>query len=182
MKRICPITNNKAKILCKYSAACDNYDMVDIDKTDRKILAAIQVNARATLSDLADSVHLSVSQVQRRLKRLENTNVITAYIARLDPAALGFEVAAFAEVTLKTQDTNAAEAFHRAVHLIPEIVECHRISGDADFLLRVVATDLKGYSRLAQTKILAVPEVARLRSNIVFESPKDTTELPVDQS
>ena len=72
------------------------------------------------------------------------------------------------------------QRFHQAVREIPEIIECHRVSGDADYLLRVVAPDLKGYSRLAQTTIVAIPEVDRLRSLIVFESFKNTTEIPLD--
>lgn len=153
--------------------------MLELDKTDRKILDVLQSDARATLSDLATTVHLSVSQAQRRLKRLESSEAITAYVARVDPTALGLEVAAFVEVTLESQGTASAEGFHQAVSRIPEITECHRISGSADYLLRVVTTDLKAYSRLAQTVLLAIPGVDRLRSNIVFESPKDTTKLPV---
>lgn len=150
-----------------------------IDKADRAILAALQTDSRATLADLAAVAHLSVSQVQRRVKRLEEDDLIAEYTARLNAAKLGYEVAAFVEVTLNAQDTSAAEAFHQAVRRIPEITECHRVSGDADYLIRVVATDLKGYSRLAQEKILGITQVHRIRSHIVFESPKDTTALPL---
>ena len=149
------------------------------NRTDCQILGILQKNARATLAEIAEAAHLSVSQTQRRLKRLEEKGVIVGYAARVDAAAVGLEVEAYAEVTLKKQDTGSVQRFHSAVQEIPEIIECHRVSGDADYLLRVVAPDLKGYSRLAQTTIVAIPEVDRLRSLIVFESFKNTTEIPL---
>lgn len=146
---------------------------------DSQILQFLQRNGRATLAEIAEAAHLSVSQTQRRLRRLEEHGVITGYAARVDPAMAGLEVEAYAEVTLNRQDTDSVQRFHDAVQAIPEIIECHRVSGDADYLLRVVAPDLKGYSRLAQTTIVAIPEVDRLRSLIVFESFKNTTEIPL---
>lgn len=154
-------------------------DHPPLSRADALILATLQKDARATLAEVADAAHLSVSQTQRRLKRLEKAGVITGYAARVDTAAVGLEVEAFAEVTLNRQDTKSVQRFHDAVRAIPEIIECHRVSGDADYLLRVVAPDLKGYSRLAQTTIVAIPEVDRLRSLIVFESFKNTTEVPL---
>lgn len=151
-----------------------------LSRADHAILGLLQQNSRATLAELASAAHLSVSQTQRRLKRLERQRVITAYAARLDAASVGLEVEAFVEVTLKKQDTQSVQRFHETVRGIPEIIECHRVSGDADYLLRVVAPDLKGYSRLAQTTIVAIEEVDRLRSLIVFESFKNTTELPLN--
>ena len=153
-----------------------------LTRADGQILAMLQKDARATLADLAEAAHLSVSQTQRRLKRLEERGVISGYSARVDPAALGLEVQAYAEVTLTRQDTDSVQRFHEAVQRIPEIIECHRVSGDADYLLRVLAPDLKGYSRLAQTVIVAIPEVDRLRSLIVFESFKNTVEVPLGYS
>lgn len=150
------------------------------NRADCQIIAILQKNARATLAEIADAAHLSVSQTQRRLKRLEEAGVILGYVARVDATAVGLEVEAYAEVTLNRQDTDSVQRFHSAVQAIPEIIECHRVSGDADYLLRVVAADLKGYSRLAQTTIVAIPEVDRLRSLIVFESFKNTTEIPLN--
>lgn len=157
-------------------------DHIALTRADARILALVQRDARATLADIAEAAHLSVSQTQRRLKRLEQSGVIAGYAARVDPAAVGLEVVAYAEVTLTRQDTDSVQRFHDAVQAIPEIIECHRVSGDADYLLRVLAPDLKGYSRLAQTTIVAIPEVDRLRSLIVFETFKNTTEIPLAYS
>lgn len=153
---------------------------IKINRADSQILACLQHDGRATLAEIAAAAHLSVSQTQRRLKRLEENGVISGYTARVSPAAIGLEVEAYAEVTLSKQDTNSVLRFHDAIQAIPEIIECHRVSGDADYLLRVVAPDLKGYSRLAQMTIVAIPEVDRLRSLIVFESFKNTSQLPLD--
>lgn len=150
-----------------------------LDDADRELLSFLQVSARATLSEMAAHIHLSVSQTQRRLKRLEERGAVLAYVARLDPEQIGLGVMAYVDVVLRSQETNAAENFHRAIEQIPHVVECHRVSGDSDYLLKVVAGDLKSYSRLAQTAIMAIPEVERLQSRIVFETAKDGAPLPV---
>lgn len=154
-------------------------DSPSLSRADTRILRHLQQHARATLAEIAEAASLSVSQTQRRLKRLEESGVITGYAARVDAAAVGLEVEAYVQVTLNRQDTDSVQSFHTAVQSIPEIIECHRVSGDADYLLRVVAPDLKGYSRLAQTTIVAIPQVDRLRSLIVFESFKNTSEVPL---
>ena len=150
-----------------------------LDDADRQLLGFLQVSARATLSEMAAHIHLSVSQTQRRLKRLEEGGVVMAYTARVDPERIGLGVMAFVDVVLRSQDTNAAENFHEAIAQIPHVVECHRVSGDSDYWLKVVARDLKTYSRLAQTTIMAIPEVERLQSRIVFETAKDGAALPL---
>ncbi len=152
---------------------------VALDQIDAKILTLLQDDARATLNEISSQVHMSTSQVQRRIRRLEEAAVVLGYTARIDAAAVGLEVGAFVEVTLDAQDARAADAFHKAIRAIPEVLECHRVSGDADYLLRIVTEDLKGYSSFAQETILAIPQVGRLRSMIIFESPKDTTTLPL---
>jgi len=148
-------------------------------KIDRCLIEILQNNARTTLAEMAEQVHLSISQTQRRLKRLEEDGVIRGYSARIDAAAVGMGVMTFAEVTLKNQATDSAEKFHRAIRDIPQILECHRVSGDCDYLLKILSADLKEYSRFAQTTLMAIPQVNRLRSLIVFESPKDTAHVPV---
>lgn len=150
-----------------------------LNPTDRRILSVLQTHGRATLSDIAEVVNLSTSQVQRRIKHLEHTGVITGYLARVAGVKAGYQVGAFVEVTLKEQDTASAQAFHDAVQRMTRVLECHRVSGDADYLLRVVAKDLQDYSKLAQESIKAIPQVDRLRSLIIFESPKDTTVIPL---
>jgi Lrp/AsnC family leucine-responsive transcriptional regulator len=150
-----------------------------LDDIDRHLLQFLQVDARATLAEMSAHIHLSVSQTQRRLKRLEASGVVRGYAALLDRGQLDHGVMAFVDVVLRSQENDSADSFHDAIDRIPEVLECHRVSGDADYLLKVVATDLQGYSRLAQGKILAIPEVDRLQSRIVFESSKNDTALPV---
>ena len=154
-------------------------EQYQLDRSDRLLLRALQDDARATLADLARKINLSVSQTQRRLRRLEDQGFITGYQAALDSAAVGLEVTAYVEVTLSRQNTDSAEQFHEAVQGIDAILECHRVSGDADYLLRVVAPSLKEYSSFAQTTIMDIPQVDRLRSLVVFESPKDSRRLPI---
>lgn len=150
-----------------------------LGRVDRSLIQILQNNARATLAEMAEQVHLSISQTQRRLKRLEEDGVIRGYSARIDAAAVGLGVMTFAEVTLKTQTTDSADKFHSAIRDIPQILECHRVSGDSDYLLKILSADLQEYSRFAQTTLMAIPQVNRLRSLIVFESAKDTAIIPV---
>ncbi|MEM7196154.1 MAG: Lrp/AsnC family transcriptional regulator [Pseudomonadota bacterium] len=147
-------------------------------KTDRLILNALQKNGRTTLSEISHKVHLSSSQVQRRIRHLEETGVIEQYTALVDRERLGFTVVVFAEVTLHYQGKKSAEQFHNAVQNVPEILELHRISGDSDYLLKIIAKDLQQYSVFAQDKLMALPNVERLRSLIVMDSPKTSTQIP----
>lgn len=155
-------------------------DHLSIDRADVRILTALLEDARATLADLSEASHLSISQAQRRLRKLEQLGVIMCYQPRINPSAIGLGISAYVEITLKNQETDFAERFHAAIQQVPEVIECHRVSGEADYLAKVYAPDLKTYSKLAQTSILAIPEVDRLTSKIVFESPKEAAALPLD--
>jgi len=150
-----------------------------VDRTDLRILRALQNNARAPLHELAETAHLSVSQTQRRVRQLENAGVIQGYSVRINALDVGLNVVAYAEITLARQDTESATRFHEAVQSIPEVQECHRVSGTADYLLKILAPDLPGYSSLAQRTILAIPEVDKITTMIVFESAKNTSEIPL---
>lgn len=153
--------------------------MIDLDSIDRRLLAAVQTDGRLSQQELAEAAGLSASQCGRRLKRLEESGVIAAYTARLDPARLGYDVTAFVTVTLAAHGEAAAGRFHRAVERIPEVLECWAVTGDGDYLLRVVAENLKAFSDLLMHQLLALPEVATVRSNIALDRIKQTTALPV---
>ena len=152
--------------------------METLSRTDKKLLSCLQNDGRAKLADLAELTHLSVSQTQRRVRQLEENGIIEAYCARVNNKALGYENIVLIEVRLKYQGSEATKEFHRSVENTPEILECFRISGDADYLLKVIAKNLKDYSRFAQDVLMRMPQIERLRSHIILEPIKETSAIP----
>lgn len=147
---------------------------------DLKILSSLQSNARLSNVELSEQVHLSASQCYRRLKRMEEDGIVKGYTALLEPAALGFGVMAHVNVSLEKHGDNPVQAFRTAIHEYPEVLECHAVSGDADYVLRVVAEDLKAFSNFLMHRLLALPFIATVRSSIFLDELKNTTTLPLE--
>jgi Lrp/AsnC family transcriptional regulator, leucine-responsive regulatory protein len=137
---------------------------MNIDPIDRKLLRALQADGRLTHAELAQRIGLSASACTRRLQRLEADGVITGYSARLNGQALGRPTTVFIEVTLASQGSGALDAFERAVAACPDVLECHLMSGDFDYLLRVAVADMRDYERMHREQIAAFPHVARVRT------------------
>lgn len=150
-----------------------------IDAHDRRLLRALQQDGRRSHTALSELVHLSASQCQRRLKRLERDRVITGYTAIVDREALGLDVMAFVHISLDKHGENPARAFGEAVRDVPEVLECWAVTGDADYVLRVVAPDLKRFSNFLLHRLLALPMVASVHANLLLENLKFTPCLPM---
>lgn len=146
-----------------------------IDQTDRRILHELQNDGRLSWVELARRVNLSAAACQRRVQALENDGVISGYSARIDPAALGYEVEAYVSVNVERQDIESAQRFRVAIRRYPEVQTCHKMSGEVDYLLRVVATDLKSFGRFVEEKILSVPGVKDASSSIVLDPVKSAS-------
>jgi Lrp/AsnC family leucine-responsive transcriptional regulator len=152
--------------------------MTELDKLDLKILAALQENGRLTNLELADAINLSPSPTLRRLKRLEQEGVIARYVALLDPARIGLGLEAFVRVMLDKRERQAT-AFAQAVQHWPEVVSCHAMAGEMDYLLRVVFEDLAHFSRFVMDTLLQHPGVIDVKSSFVLQAIKQTTALPL---
>ncbi|QDO96821.1 Lrp/AsnC family transcriptional regulator [Ferrovibrio terrae] len=150
----------------------------DLDAFDLRLLAALQREGRAPNAALAETVGLSASQVSRRLARLEAEGVIAAYAALLKPDAVGLSVLAFSSVSLERQ-AEAMDGFEAAMLRFPEILECYSVTGEQDFVLRIVAKDLKAFADFLSNRLLRVPGVRSVRSSIVLHTIKQTTALPL---
>lgn len=137
---------------------------MNLDITDRKLLLLLQTDGRLTHAELAQRIGLSASACTRRLQRLEADGVIAGYVARLNGEAIGRPTTVFIEVTLSSQGSGALDAFERAVAACPDVLECHLMSGDFDYLLRVAVADMRDYERVHRTHIVAFPHVARVRT------------------
>lgn len=152
----------------------------DLDVFDLRLLTALQREGRAPNAALAETVGLSASQVSRRLARLESEGVIATYAALLQPDAVGLSVLAFSSVSLERQ-AEAMDGFEAAVLRFPEILECYSVTGEQDFVLRIVAKDLKAFADFLSDRLLRVPGVRSVRSSIVLHTIKQTTALPLPQ-
>jgi Lrp/AsnC family leucine-responsive transcriptional regulator len=137
---------------------------MNIDKLDRDLLRALQANGRLSNAELAQRIGLSPSACFRRLQRLEEQGVIAGYVADLDGEAIGKPTTVFIEVTLASQVSTALDAFERAVAACDDVLECHLMSGDFDYLLRVAVADMRDYERVHRQRIAAFPHVARIRT------------------
>lgn len=150
----------------------------DLDVFDLRLLTALQREGRAPNAALAETVGLSASQVSRRLARLEAEGVIATYAALLKPDAVGLSVLAFSSVSLERQ-AEAMDGFEAAMLRFPEILECYSVTGEQDFVLRIVARDLKAFADFLSDRLLRVPGVRSVRSSIVLHTIKQTTALPL---
>ncbi len=144
-----------------------------LDAFDRKILAALAQDGRLPVTALANRIGLSKTPCQQRLKRLIDEGYIQGFRAVLDPAKLGLDHVAFAEVKLSDTREEALRAFNTAVQAIPEIEECHMIAGRFDYLLKVRTSDIKRYRLVLGETISALPHVASTSTNVVMQSVKE---------
>ena len=151
----------------------------ELDKIDKIILVELQRKAITPIADLADKVGLSPSSCHRRVKLLERAGIITGYSATLDGKQLGLANEFFVEVSLSAQTEEAFEKFEKAVQRVPEILECHLMSGQFDYLLRVAASDATDYEHIHRTKLARLPGIQRIQSSLALRAVKSWGGYPV---
>jgi Lrp/AsnC family leucine-responsive transcriptional regulator len=156
---------------------------IALDSIDRRVLRALQQDGRVTYDVLAQQVGLSPSAVLRRVKRLEEAGIVLAYVALLAPDRVGLPLTAYLNVRLEKHTErhkrNPMDLFRAAVQTWPEVVECAALTGEMDYLLRVVVQDMGHYSRFVMDTLLKHPSVQDCRTSFVLDRVKHTTALPV---
>jgi Lrp/AsnC family leucine-responsive transcriptional regulator len=156
---------------------------IELDAVDRRILRALQADGRATYDQLAATVQLSASATLRRVKRLEEAGVISGYVAVVPPERVGFGLTAYINVRLEkhteSHKRNPMDLFRAAVQTWPEVVECVALTGEMDYLLRVVVEDMGHYSRFVMETLLKHPSVEDCKTSFVLDRVKATTVVPV---
>ena len=150
-----------------------------LDAVDRAILGMLQEDGRIANVDLAEAVHLSPSACLRRVRRLEESGRIDRYVALVDPAAIGLGTDGFVEITLTGQDEPTLEAFERAVSERPEIMSCHLMAGQFDYLVHVVVRDVADYEVLHRTHLAQLPGVVRMVSSFALRPICVRTAYPI---
>ncbi|MWJ27711.1 Lrp/AsnC ligand binding domain-containing protein [Halomonas sediminis] len=150
-----------------------------LDRIDLKILRALQENARISYVDLAADVGLSTTPCLERVKRLERAGIIRGYQAILDPRALKANLLVFVEISLETQSPAVFDEFRRAVKELPQIQECHLVSGQFDYILKCRIPEMSAYRQLLGDVVLTLPGVKESKSYVVMEEVKESFALPV---
>ena len=150
-----------------------------LDAIDRKILAQLQQDARIANVALAGAVGLSPAPCLRRVRALEEQGVIRKHVTLVDPAAVGLAVSVFVHVSLERQIEPSLKRFEAVILTRPEVMECYLMTGDADYLLRVVCADLGAYERFLLDHLTQVPGVASIRSSFALKQVKYSTALPI---
>jgi len=150
-----------------------------LDRTDRLILKYLQEDGRISNVALAKKVNLSATPCHERVRRLERDGYIRGYSALLEPGMVGAGLLVFVEIDLLRTSPGAFRDFRRAAGKLPELMECHLVSGNFDYLLKARVRDMQEYRNLLGEKILALPGVSDSRSYVVMEEVKESTVLPV---
>ena len=152
------------------------------DKIDLKILKILQENSKITNLDLSKKIGLSPAPTLERVKKLEQTEIIKSYHAKVDASKLGLNVSTFVLVSLAWKKENALESFIKKINEVTEIVECYIITGDADFLLKIVCKDLQDYEQLLFKTLSQIEEIERLKTLMTMSDVKMSNTLPFDYS
>lgn len=152
---------------------------MDIDRIDIRLLEQLQRDAALSHAALGEHVHLSASQVSRRVARLEESGLIKGHIALLDPDMLGLDVEAFTSVSLDRHDPGVGEAFEQGIQELDEILDCMAVTGEADYILRIVVSDLNAFARFITDHLIKLPGVKMVRSNIGLHRIKRSHALPL---
>jgi Lrp/AsnC family transcriptional regulator, leucine-responsive regulatory protein len=150
-----------------------------LDRTDQTLLAELQRDGRLTNRELAERVHLSESACLRRVRALEEAGVIDRYTALVNQARVGLPGNVFVSITLNRQEQADLAAFEEAVRRVPEVMECYLMTGQQDYLLRVVVSDPADFERLHSQHLTRLPGVARVQSSFALRTVRKSSELPM---
>jgi DNA-binding Lrp family transcriptional regulator len=151
-----------------------------IDALDRSILAILQEEGRITNVELASRVGLTAPPCLRRMRALEEANVIRGYHAELDAGQLGYGIMVFALVSLRSQAEDSLRAFEAHIAELPEVRECHMLNGEIDFILKIVAHDLQSFQNFLTSELTPAPNVASVKTSLTIRTSKVSCGIPVD--
>ncbi len=157
------------------------HSIMKIDKYDSLILEALQNDGRISNVQLAERVSLSESACLRRVRVLEDSGVIERYVALMNQAKVGLPGNVFVHIGLQREEESELSAFEAAVKSIPEVMECYLMTGEFDYLLRVVVSDMADFERLHRDSLTRLPGVARVNSSVTIRTVQKKTELPLKQ-
>ncbi len=153
--------------------------MKSLDEVDTQLLNLLQEDGRITNAELAKRVGLSPPSVLQRVRALEQNGFILGYTALLDPMKMGYNITVFASVSLSLHQDMSIERFRKAIQDIPEVQECYNVSGEYDFLLKILVVDMHAYELVVREKISRIRGIRQINSSFVFGVTKHTTAIPI---
>lgn len=148
-----------------------------IDDLDLKILQILQSNARTTIKEIASQVGMSSTPVFERVKKLEKQGYIQKYVALLDESKLGYTMVAFIQISLNQHNLDEVNAFTDRVTAFPEVMECYHTTGESDFLLKILVTDMDEFNHFILYKLSEIPNLSHVRTQFALSTRKRTTEI-----
>jgi Lrp/AsnC family transcriptional regulator, leucine-responsive regulatory protein len=152
---------------------------ITLDHYDRAILALLQQNAQLTIQEIGQRINLSKTPVHERIKRLERDGVIAGYVALLDKKKLGSRLQIYCQITLDKQNRESFDTFDAAIATLPEVLDCCRVSGTFDYLVKLIVTDMDAYNRFYQDRFSTIPGIVHISSFFVMAEVKNTTVVPL---
>jgi DNA-binding Lrp family transcriptional regulator len=152
---------------------------MNLDELDRHILHELQTDARIANAELARRLNLSPPAVHARVRRLEEQGYIRGYVALLDRERLGFDMFCFIQISLQLHQIEQVNHFRTTIQQIPEVLECHHVTGEYDYLLKIAVRNRQELERLVMEKLTPIPGVARIHTSLVFSEVKTSTALPI---
>ena len=155
------------------------FNFMNIDIFDKKLLSILQNNGRISNVELAEAVNLSESACLRRVRSLEERGLIDRFVALLDHKKVGLTDTVFVHIVLKREEKSELEAFENAVKNIPEILECYLMTGEFDYLLHIVVANMADFERLHNDSLTQLPGVSRVNSSFAIRTVQKTSELPI---
>ena len=150
-----------------------------LDEVDVQLLSLLQQDGRITNADLAKSVGLSPPSVLQRVRVLEKAGLIKGYFGLLDPDKLGLRITALAMISLSLHQEQPIERFRRSINEIPEVLECYHVSGEFDFLLKIVVKDIRSYEQLIRERLSKIKGIQQIKTSFVLATTKHTTQIPL---
>jgi len=154
----------------------------ELDDIDRKVLKLVQIDGRISNAELARQVNLSAPATHARLRQLEEQGFIRGYAAQLDRERLGFDMLCFIHISLQLHTPAGVDQFRDAVGKMEEVLECHHVTGESDYLLKVAIRNRKDLERFVVKRLTPVPGIARIHTSLVLTEVKQTTALPIADS
>jgi len=151
----------------------------ELDSTDKAILKIIQEDSRVTMKEMAKRLNLSTTPIFDRMKKLEKAGVIKNYVALVDPKMIGKSLTVFINISIKEHGKKAISEFVKAITQFHEVIECHHITGNADFFIKLILADIEAYNQFILEKLAVIPHIGRVESKFSLSQRKLTTAIPV---
>lgn len=150
-----------------------------MDNKDKQIIRALQLSGRLTNQELAETINLSPSPCLRRVRALESAGIIKGYTAVVDEATFGLPITAFVSIRLETHNEETTQKFEQAIQNIDNILDCYVMTGNTDYLLRVVCDSLQGYENFVRKQLHRIPGIAAVETSLAYGTVKKSTLLPI---